>query len=86
MPFLKQVQQLVTAGRKAEGRARKLKTEIEIRKQKWTQYQEDLRAAFRKENAKYQADVEKINHRGSICITIMELGTKKHYSIGFWGT
>ena len=58
--FLRALQKQITTARKAETKARKLQEELLQRHEKWQQFEEDIRTAFKKERMKYNTDIQKL--------------------------
>ena len=56
----RQLQKWLNGARKSEARVRKLSEDLLLRHRKWAKFQEELKAAFGQERARYAADVAKL--------------------------
>ena len=58
--FMKEIQRIVTAARKADGRVRRLQEERSRREVQWKEFERKSRADFLEEKQKYTADLQRL--------------------------
>ena len=58
--FVKDIQKLLNLARRAQGRVRRAQAEKKSAAGKWTEWQNQMKAAFKKESMKYHADQRRI--------------------------